>query len=527
MTIDASEASKKKPPASVQRRDLLGLTLAAATTGWAHAGNAQNAHATPSPALKSGTDLPAWRMSAIELAQAIRQRRTTARNAVQSVLDRIAEVNPGLNAIVDVMAEQALAQAQAADRALARGERVGLLHGVPVTIKVNADVTGRATTHGVVALRNNIAKTDSPVVANLRREGAVIVGRTNAPAFSVRWFSDNDVHGRTLNPFDPRVTPGGSSGGAAVAVATGMGPIAHGNDIGGSLRQPALACGVVGLRPTVGRVPSYSDTSPTRTITGQQMSVQGVLSRTVADATLALRVMSQPSPRDPSWVPAASIGTDTGKPAGLKVALFKHHPAFPADPSVTKALDQAAHWLSASGYAVEEATPPGFEEAAMLWRNLLFNDMRRAGIPAVESMGDAAVKASMRFFMEGTPDWSRDEYLEALARRESLRRAWSVFFSQYPVLLMPTSWEKALPIDDDTRSRERMEQIFMAMSPLTTVAGLGLPGLSLPTGISDGLPTGVQLVTAAFHEDLALRAGGVIESASGFDALRHLLQRLQ
>lgn len=170
------------------------------------------------------------------------------------MLDRIDLVNPRLNAVVDVMAVEALVAARAADEAVRRGDDLGALHGVPVTVKVNVDVAGRPTTGGITANSDHVAAEDAPVVANLRRAGAVIVGRTNTPEFSLRWFTDNDVHGRTLNPWSEEVTPGGSSGGAASALAAGMGAIAHGNDYGGSIRHPAWACGVVGLRPTVGRV---------------------------------------------------------------------------------------------------------------------------------------------------------------------------------------------------------------------------------------------------------------------------------
>ena len=179
-----------------------------------------------------------WRLDATELARRIRQREVSAREATTSVLARIEAVNPRLNALAEVMADEALAAADAADAALGAGLAPGLLHGVPVTVKVNVDTAGHATTDGIVVAREHRADSDSPVVAALRREGAVIVGRSNTPAFSLRWFTDNDLHGRTLNPFDPAVTPGGSSGGAAVAVATGMGAVAHGNDYGGSIRHP-------------------------------------------------------------------------------------------------------------------------------------------------------------------------------------------------------------------------------------------------------------------------------------------------
>ena len=309
------------------------------------------------------------------------------------------------------MSVQALAAANEADRAVARGDVLGPLHGVPITIKVNVDTAGHATTDGIAAAKDNIASTDSPLVSHLRGAGAVIVGRSNTPAFSLRWFTDNDLQGRTLNPFDAAVTPGGSSGGAAAAVAMGMGAIAHGNDYGGSIRYPAWACGVVGLRTTVGRVPSYKATAPNRTITNQLMSVQGPLTRSVDDARLALKVMAQGSALDPNWVPApleysdsfsgaisAAPSTAPSTPVrSHKIAVFKRHSAYDVDKTVIDAIDQAATWLAAAGYELEEVEPPHFEEGAALWRDLVYDDLRRAGKGAVAKIGDAAVRANLEF----------------------------------------------------------------------------------------------------------------------------------
>ena len=245
-----------------------------------------------------------WRWDAVALAEGIRTRKISSREAVTACVGRMRAVNPALNAVTCDLSAQALSAADLADAALARGDALGPLHGVPVTIKENVDQQGCATVNGVAAYKDVIATSDHPVVANWKKAGAVIIGRTNTPAFSLRWFTDNDLHGRTLNPFDPSVTPGGSSGGAAAAVAMGMGPIAHGTDYGGSIRHPAWACGVVGLRTTPGRVPSYKASAPNRVITNQMMSVQGPLTRNVRDARLALQVMSQGSPLDPQWTPA-------------------------------------------------------------------------------------------------------------------------------------------------------------------------------------------------------------------------------
>ena len=464
-----------------------------------------------------------WRLGAVELAALIKQREVSARDVTSSVLARIAEVNPRINALAEVMSAEALAAAAEADRAVARGDALGPLHGVPISIKVNVDTAGHATTDGIVAAKGNIAATDSPLVSHLRAAGAVIVGRSNTPAFSLRWFTDNDLHGRTLNPFNAAVTPGGSSGGAAAAVATGMGAIAHGNDYGGSIRHPAWACGVVGLRTTVGRVPSYKASAPNRAPSNQMMSVQGPLTRNIADARLALRVMARGSPLDPQWVPAPLDFADSAKPT--RVAMFKRHAAFDVAPTVVAAVEQAASWLAAAGYEIEEVEPPHFAEGAQLWRQLVMDDMRRGGAPAVTSMGDTGVRSAMAGYMSGLTPLDRDQTLEAMTRRFNICRDWAVFFEQYPILLMPNCWQRQFPIDADIGSPQQVLSLVAAQSPLLGTAMMGLPGLSVPTGVVDGLPIGAQLVTTRFREDRLLAAGEVIERAAGYSVLDALPAR--
>lgn len=464
-----------------------------------------------------------WQLSATDLAGRIARRETTARAATESVLSRIVEVNPKFNALASVTPDKALQAADAADAAQARGETLGPLHGVPVTIKVNIDVQGEATDEGVHAFKNNIASSDSPLVQSMREAGAIVVGRNNAPAFSLRWFTDNALHGRTLNPFDTGVTPGGSSGGAAAATALGMGAIAHGNDYGGSIRYPAWACGVVGLRTTVGRVPSYKASAPNRIISNQQMSVQGPLTRTVADARLALQVMSQGTPLDPQWVPAPLEFADAHQPT--RVAVFRSWSHSPVDPTASAAVDQAARWLEAAGYTVEEAEPPHFAEVSAMQMHMVMNDMRRAGEAFMRENGDDALRKALGHYMAVSPVWDRDQYLESMTRRFNIARDWAVFFERYPVLLMPNSWERQFPIDEDQRSPDRIAQIFLAQAPMLGTATLGLPGLSVPTGVVNGLPVGVQIVSTKFREDRMLAAGEVIERAAQFSALDHLLRQ--
>jgi amidase len=334
-----------------------------------------------------------WRLSVTETAQAIRRGDATAEEVTRSVLGRIEAVNPRVKALATVTADSALAAARAADATQARGEALGPLHGVPVTIKINVDVAGEPTTDGVAAFKDNVTTSDSPLVKSLRDAGAIIVGRNNAPAFSLRWFTDNAFHGRTLNPFDAGVTPGGSSGGAAAATALGMGAIAHGNDYGGSVRYPAWACGVVGLRSTVGRIPSYKASAPNRILPNQQMSVQGPLTRTVADARLALQVMSRGSALDPQWVDAPLAYPDANQPT--RVALLRHWGESRVDASVSAALDEAAAWLQAAGYEVEEAVPPHFAEVSAMQFQLVMNDMRRGGEAFMRQHGDDALRKAL------------------------------------------------------------------------------------------------------------------------------------
>jgi amidase len=248
-----------------------------------------------------------WRWDALGLAHAIRTRAISSREAVESCLRRLDAVNPRLNAVVDILADQALESAEEADGAVTRGEELAELHGVPVTVKINIDYAGRPTTNGVVAFKDVIAPSDAPVISNWRKAGAIIIGRTNTPAFSWRWFTDNDLHGRTFSPWNRAVTPGGSSGGAAAAVAAGIGPLAHGNDIGGSVRYPAYACGIAGIRPTLGRVPAFNASGKEeRPVIAQLASVQGPLARSVGDLRVGLRTMAPRMNMAENSAPAAS-----------------------------------------------------------------------------------------------------------------------------------------------------------------------------------------------------------------------------
>src|ERR1051326_174758 len=231
---------------------------------------------------------PLWQKSAVEIAAGIRDKRFSCSEVMTSTVERIRALNPKLNAIVADLTEQALASATAADQALPTLAEPGPLYGVPVTIKVNTDQEDQATTNGLPALANFIARSDAPVVRNLRRAGAIIVGRTNTPEFSMRATTVNPLHGRTWNPWNSEASPGGSSGGAGVAAAAGFGPIHHGTDIGGSLRAPAFANGVATLKATQGRIPAFNPSATVeRPLLTQLTVVHGAIARTIADVRLA------------------------------------------------------------------------------------------------------------------------------------------------------------------------------------------------------------------------------------------------
>lgn len=343
----------------------------------------ENKEKTVSPLNDEKRTKELWRWTATELAYGIRTKLISSREATKSSLNRIEQINPKINAIAELIVEEALQAADAADKVVAKGETLGPLHGVPIATKINTDQADHATTDGVVSFRDNIASSDSPPIANLRNAGAVFVGRSNVPAFSLRWFSNNDLHGSTLNPWDSSRTPGGSSGGASAAVASGMVPIAHGNDIAGSIRYPAYACGVTGIRPTIGRVPGGGGPVDVP-LSAQYMANEGPLARNVADLRLALSAMSDFDPRDPIHAQVPLVGEPLQRP--VKVGLLREVDGVKSDSGVNEALDTAAANLRDAGYIVEEVELPLFAEAHKLWMLLVLEDLRGL-MPMIENMG--------------------------------------------------------------------------------------------------------------------------------------------
>ena len=458
-----------------------------------------------------------WRWDATRMAGAIARREISSREAVDACLARMAAVNPRLNAVTVNLAAQALEAADRADAAVARGDALGPLHGVPVTVKENIDQAGCATTNGVVAFRDLVATEDSPVVANWLAAGAVILGRTNTPGFSFRLDTENDLRGLTCSPWSESHTPGGSSGGAASSVAAGITPLSHGNDIAGSIRYPAYACGLAGLRPSFGRVPAFNPGSTgERSMSAQFLSVQGPLARTARDIRLGLAAMAARDVRDPWWVDAPLEGPPLPRP--LRVAVVTSPDALGGarlHPSVADALERAAGWLAEAGYEIVDTPTPGFTRAMELWFAMQMPEIRVFLWPAIEQYGDLGIRRAMRLMLDAHPAEDGVPYMKALAERAHVVRQWQQFFEQVPLVLAPVCSQPVYTRGFDVQSVGRTAEFWRECATLTAVPVLGVPALAVPTGVVDGLPMGVQLLAARFREDLCLAAGEAIEARAG------------
>ncbi|MFE6359009.1 amidase [Streptomyces sp. NPDC057806] len=461
-------------------------------------------------------DAPLWDRSAAELAAGIRAKSFSATEVAEAFLARIEATNPALNALVDVRPEEALAQAAAADAAVAAGGDLPPLLGVPVSTKINTSQRGYASSHGVPAWAGAVAQQDAVCIAALRRAGATLMGRSNSPAFAVRWFTANDLHGKTLNPWHPGHTPGGSSGGAAAAVAAGMTPISQGNDIGGSIRFPAYCCGAVGLRPTMGLV---SGTEPRGAVefdsplSFQTMAVHGPLGWTVDDVRLGLHAMVTPDLTDPVGLAARP---PLGEPRRVKVAVVRDAEAAKSHPAVNAAVDDAARWLSEAGHEVEEVELPLLGEAARLWSLLLYQELKTM-MSEIDQFGDDGVRVSLASsFAAAAEIWGGQptltDYIRGYARRGTLISRLQQFLGQDRIVLTPVAAEPPFEQDADLAGDTRVSELLAAQWPMQAVPVLGFPAVSVPTGLRDGLPSGVQLIGGRFQEDLLLHVATAIEA---------------
>jgi amidase len=454
-----------------------------------------------------------WRMSATELAEGIRSRHLSSQEVVEAHLRRIEEVNPSVNAVTVVLAEQALEAAKAADRAASRGGDLPPFHGVPFTVKGNIDLVGTPTTQGLRALSGAYPSQDAPVVERLKAAGAIPIGRTNLPTFAVRWHTDSELWGATVNPWDRTRTPGASSGGEAAAIATGMSPLGLGNDMLGSLRWPAQCCGICVLKPTLGRIPDATTAGPQDAPIGVQLAaVQGPMARCVDDLRAAFEVLAGPSWRDPWSVPAPLRGPKPAWP--IRVALVVDPAGYGTARQVQEGVRKAARALEGTGYAIEEVEPPSIDLAAKTVLDMLNTPDMRAGWKMMSHIMPADTNRFLSAFYEVAGDADPVTTMQSFMVRRALLRAWGEFQETHPLIVAPIYTD--IPFEAGTDLDEgRVAETIHKMRMTLAVSALGLPAVALPVGIGDGLPQAVQVIGPRYREDLCLDAAVALEERVG------------
>ncbi len=458
------------------------------------------------------TGRPLWQWSACEIAQAVANGAVSCEDATSAAVDRMRATNGKINAVVEDLGDEAIEAARAQDEAGA-GESQPMF-GVPVTIKENIDQKGHSTPNGVAALAETLAPGDAPVVGNFKKAGALPIGRTNTPEFSFRATTVNELHGRTFSPWNDWASAGGSSGGAAAAVMMGYGPVAHGNDIGGSLRFPAYACGGATVKPGLGRVPAYNPSAPAeRGPLAQIMSVQGVIAREVRDVRLAMETLISYDPHDPWMVPAPFNGPDLG---GLpKIGFSRETYGHDLHPAVSAALDTARDCLIDAGYTIEEIETPDVQACGETGFRALMGEVKVFFEGDIRKHGSTDINAIFDDYFEMFPPFAGDELLKVMAERARFVREWTVLLDQYPLVLTPFMLNPTFKWDRDTEGCEGVQEVLGTAFYSFSMNFMGLPAGNVPANYNDGLPVGVQLVGQRFREDLILEACEAIEARVG------------
>jgi amidase len=455
-------------------------------------------------------------MTAVELAARVRARALSATEVMAAHLARIERVNPAVNAIITLVPEAAMAGARAADAALARGEELGLLGGLPVAHKDLAETKGIRTTYGSPIFRDHVPEVDAPIVERLRAAGAITLGKTNTPEFGAGSQTFNQVFGATRNPYDQTKTCGGSSGGAAVALATGMVPIADGSDMGGSLRNPAGYCNVVGFRTSPGRVPSWPDSTP-----WMPLSVDGPMARTVADVALMLRAIVGPDARAPlSFGEGGELFAQRleAETRGLRVAWSADLGGLPLDPRTRAAFEARRATFEGLGCAVEEAAPD-FRDADEIFQ-VLRAFRFEIGMGEHLDMRRDMLKDTVIWNTEAGRGLSGPQVGRAMRLHGELYQRARAFMERYDFLVTPVSQVPPFPIDQPYVTEidgVRMANYIEWMRSCYYITLTGLPAIAVPAGFTpEGLPVGLQIVGRYRDELSVLRLAHAYEQATGF-----------
>ena len=446
-----------------------------------------------------------------KLAELIRTGAKSSVDVVDSYLRRIEKLNPSLNAIV-TLAYDAMRLAKEADAAVIRGDALGALHGVPLTIKDTIETAGLRTTSGSVMRADFVPTRDAPAVARLKAAGAIILGKTNTAEMAMDYTTDNPVFGPTVNPFDPSLTTGGSSGGEAAAIATCLSPGGIGSDLAGSVRIPAHFCGISGLKPTVGRIPGEGQFPPS---TGPYSlgAAIGPMARCISDLQLMFNVLAGVD------AGANSLASGRASLANSRVAYYTDDGVAPVTEETLKTVETAARALADAGLIVEQTLPPGVERGHEMWLKLF----SRASVVQLRNVYAGNEEKGGDFVRwrlataENTPAPALDEYINAWLERDRVRATLVEWMEHTPLLLAPVGATPAykhgtlkVTVGENTMST------FRAFSYSQTFNVFDLPAVVVPAGrSSEGLPIGVQVIGRPFAEEKVLAAAAIIEEALG------------
>jgi amidase len=451
------------------------------------------------------------KLSATELAALIRAREVSPVEVAEAYLRRVEGLNPKLNAVVNHSAEHALEQAREAEAAIMRGDEAGALVGVPLTVKDTIETRGMRATAGSKARAGHVPRADAPAVARLRAAGAVVFGKTNTSELALEYNADNPVFGRTNNPHDLARTPGGSSGGCASAVAACLTAGSLGSDLAGSIRIPAHFCGVVGLRPTAGRVPTCGHFPPVAGPYSLGASL-GPLARTVADAATLYDALACDT--------TAGSVNDFGALRGLRVAFYAEDEAVSATGETREAVARAVEALKNAGLTVVEESPPGFENAGRLWLALFSRETQRVVCAAYKGHEEEAGRAARIILdtAECAAPQTLEDFLDAWGERDRLRAALLEWMERTPLVVTPVGAITAFAHDAPRHFvvGEKRFGLFRAFGFAQGCNVFDLPAVSVPAGRTrEGLPVGVQIVGRPFEERRVLAAARHIEEATG------------
>lgn len=478
--------------------------------------------------MDSNNDTDISFMSARKLRDWIINRKISPVELTKIYLERIERFNPTLNAFLTVCGDQAIAEARQAESAVMRGEPLGLLHGLPIALKDLTQTQGIRTTRGSLIFENFIPRADEPIVERIRNSGAIIIGKTNTPEFGHRGTTENLLSEPCTNPWDISRTSGGSSGGSAVAVASGLAAISQGDDGGGSIRIPASFCGVFGMKPSFGLVPR-----PHRSGGGWNfISQTGALGRSVADVAMLLQVMAGPHKEDPRTVNENTpefLEQLTPEIEGYRIAWSPDFGNLPVDPQVRESTSIGAYLLEECGVTIEELKHPvDTKNSLETFKTIFMSDMLATLSPLLERHGKLMMP-SLRFWLEEAKSWSVVRLVDALGGLELHRAQLNAIFAQYDLLMTPTMSVPAFPIEQwpEVIDNTPVDKLW-AFNPFCYLFNLtGQPAASIPCGFSkEGLPIGLQIIGRRGEDIKVLRAAATFESLNPWSVTKpSLLQR--